>query len=169
MSRLARRVSLVSVMFVLTGCGGDGSHMTDSTPQKLDGSESHEFEQDDTDRAARASDAVKEYCAGAVSEAQRLGCESHARQGARPSAATGLGISKSRRATSLCPPAQASCAGQNPWSSDADIKAAWDWRGCILRLAADSVAECASMRRAADRNSRHQVVGRVGRSPRGHR
>jgi len=64
-------------MFVLAGCGGDGSHMTDSTPQKLDGSESHEFEQDDIDRAARASDAVKEYCAGAVSEAQRLGCESH--------------------------------------------------------------------------------------------
>jgi hypothetical protein len=69
-------VSLVSILFVLAGCGG-GSHTTDSTPQKLDGSESHEFEQDDIDRAGRASDAVKEYCANAVSEAQRLGCESH--------------------------------------------------------------------------------------------
>jgi hypothetical protein len=77
MSQLARRVSLVSILLVFAGCGGDGSHTTDSTPQKLDGSESHEFEQDDIDRAGRASDAVKEYCAGAVSEAQRLGCESH--------------------------------------------------------------------------------------------
>ena len=53
-----------------------GSNL-DSTPEKLDGTESHEFEQDDLDAAAEASDAVKEYCAGAVSEAQRLGCESH--------------------------------------------------------------------------------------------
>jgi hypothetical protein len=37
----------------------------------------HEFEQDDLDAAAGAGDAVKEYCADAVSEAQRLGCESH--------------------------------------------------------------------------------------------
>ena len=49
----------------------------DSTPAKLDGTESDEFEQDDLDAATGASDAVKEYCAGAVSEAQRLGCESH--------------------------------------------------------------------------------------------
>jgi hypothetical protein len=49
----------------------------DSTPEKLDGTESYEFEQEDLDAAAGASDAVKEYCAGAVSEAQRLGCESH--------------------------------------------------------------------------------------------
>jgi hypothetical protein len=76
-SQLARRVSLVSILFAFAGCGGDGSHTIDSTPQKLDGSESHEFEQDDGDRAGGASDAVKEYCADAVSEAQRLGCESH--------------------------------------------------------------------------------------------
>jgi hypothetical protein len=75
--QLARRVSLVSILFAFAGCGGDGNHTIDSTPQKLDGSESHEFEQDDIDRAGRASDAVKEYCADAVSEAQRLGCESH--------------------------------------------------------------------------------------------
>ncbi len=44
---------------------------------KLDGTESQEFEQEDLDAAAGASDGVKEYCADAVSEAQRLGCESH--------------------------------------------------------------------------------------------
>jgi hypothetical protein len=49
----------------------------DSTPEKLDGTESNEFEQEDLDAAASASEAVKEYCADAVSEAQRLGCESH--------------------------------------------------------------------------------------------
>ena len=58
-------------------CGSDTGSNLDSTPEKLDGTESHEFEQDDLDAAAEASDAVKEYCAGAVSEAQRLGCESH--------------------------------------------------------------------------------------------
>lgn len=43
------------------------------TPLKKDGSRSYEFEKHDLDRAARASEAVEEYCAGAVSEAQRLG------------------------------------------------------------------------------------------------
>ena len=55
------------------GCGG----AVDSTPEKLDGTESHEFEKDDLDRANEASDEVKGYCADAVSEAQRVGCESH--------------------------------------------------------------------------------------------
>ncbi|MDP9294791.1 MAG: hypothetical protein M3O90_10285 [Actinomycetota bacterium] len=59
------------------GCGAGGGTGVDSTPKKLDGTESHEFEQDDLDAAAGASDAVKDYCADAVSEAQRLGCESH--------------------------------------------------------------------------------------------
>ena len=36
----------------------------------------HEFEHDDIDRAPAASEVVKEYCADAISEAQRLGCES---------------------------------------------------------------------------------------------
>jgi hypothetical protein len=49
----------------------------DRPPEKLDGTPSHEFELDDIDRAAGASDAVKDYCSGAVSEAQRIGCESH--------------------------------------------------------------------------------------------
>ena len=45
--------------------------------EKLDGTPSYEFGQEDLDAAEEASDAVKEYCADAVSEAQRLGCESH--------------------------------------------------------------------------------------------
>jgi len=46
-------------------------------PEKLDGTPSSEFEKADIDRANEASDKVKQYCAGAVSEAQRVGCESH--------------------------------------------------------------------------------------------
>jgi hypothetical protein len=66
-------VLLVSA--TLVGCGGAGS--LDPTSEKIDGTSSYEFEQDDLARAADASNAVKAYCAGAVSEAQRLGCESH--------------------------------------------------------------------------------------------
>jgi hypothetical protein len=62
---------------LLTGCGANSGSGLDSTPEKLDGTESHEFEQEDLDAAAGASDAVKAYCADAVSEAQRLGCEAH--------------------------------------------------------------------------------------------
>lgn len=66
------------VTALLAGCGGSSNGgSVDRTPEKLDGSQSQEFEQEDIDRAEGASDAVKEYCAGAVSEAQRLGCESH--------------------------------------------------------------------------------------------
>jgi len=61
----------------LAGCGESGGGALDPTPEKLDGTPSYEFEQDDLDRAEDASDAVKEYCADAVSEAQRIGCESH--------------------------------------------------------------------------------------------
>ena len=75
MNAFARRLPLALVAIALAGCGGQGA--VDATPQKLDGTESHEFEQQDLDAAAGASDAVKEYCADAVSEAQRLGCESH--------------------------------------------------------------------------------------------
>ncbi len=60
----------------IVGCGSDQSTV-DPGPIKQDGTRSTEFEQDDIDRAENASDAVKEYCSGAVSEAQRLGCESH--------------------------------------------------------------------------------------------
>jgi hypothetical protein len=64
-------VAALAVAFV--GCGSE----VDPTPERIDGTPSYEFEQDDIDRANDASDAVKEYCAGAVSEAQRVGCESH--------------------------------------------------------------------------------------------
>lgn len=64
-----------------TGSGGGGGESVDGgvnpTPQKLDGTPSYEFEQDDLDAAEGASDAVKDYCSGAVSEAQRIGCEAH--------------------------------------------------------------------------------------------
>jgi len=62
---------------MIAGCGSGGGSNVDSRPEKLDGTESYEFEQDDLDAAAAASDAVREYCADAVSEAQRLGCESY--------------------------------------------------------------------------------------------
>jgi hypothetical protein len=70
------------VAFAVADCGSgarDGSKL-DPTPEKIDGSPSYEFEQEDLDAAEGASDAVKDYCADAVSEAQRLGCESHVTQ-----------------------------------------------------------------------------------------
>ena len=75
MRRLASSAAVLLVAGALGSCGGESEQ--DSTPAKLDGTSSYEFEQEDLERAAGASDAVKEYCAGAVSEAQRLGCESH--------------------------------------------------------------------------------------------
>jgi hypothetical protein len=77
--RLRAPVAVILMALALAGCGsggGGGSEM-DATPEKIDGSPSYEFEQEDLDAAEGASDAVKEYCADAVSEAQRLGCESH--------------------------------------------------------------------------------------------
>lgn len=64
---------VVVLAAALIGCGDE----VDPTPEKLDGTPSLEFEQEDLDAAEGASEAVKEYCADAVSEAQRLGCESH--------------------------------------------------------------------------------------------
>ena len=60
---------------VALGCASEPE--LDPTPTKLDGTQSHEFEPGDLSAAEDASDAVKDYCASAVSEAQRLGCESH--------------------------------------------------------------------------------------------
>ena len=56
----------------------------DPTPTKLDGTESQEFEADDISRAEGASQAVRDYCAGAVSEAQEVGCLSHVDEGDIP-------------------------------------------------------------------------------------
>jgi hypothetical protein len=77
MQGLKRSTAAVLAAIAMGGCGDSGASSTDSTPTKLDGTESHEFEQEDIDAAAGASDAVRDYCADAVSEAQRLGCESH--------------------------------------------------------------------------------------------
>lgn len=77
MRLVSRRVGVLVTIAALAGCGSGAGSNLDSTPKKLDGTESYEFEQDDLDAAAEASDAVKEYCADTVSEAQRLGCESH--------------------------------------------------------------------------------------------
>jgi hypothetical protein len=77
--RLRAPVFLILVALAVAGCdsGAGGGSELDPTPEKIDGSSSYEFEQEDLDAAEGASDAVKEYCADAVSEAQRLGCESH--------------------------------------------------------------------------------------------
>lgn len=57
--------------------GGCRDRAVDPTPERLNGSSSTEFEQEDIDHANAASDAVKNYCSGAVSEAQYVGCVSH--------------------------------------------------------------------------------------------
>lgn len=71
---LRTRFAVVALVAALSGCGTES---IDATPERLDGTPSSEFEQEDLDAAAGASDAVKDYCSGAVSEAQRVGCESH--------------------------------------------------------------------------------------------
>jgi hypothetical protein len=65
---------MLGVSVTAAGCGGSS---VDPTPEKLDGTPSMEFEQEDIDAAESASPAVKDYCSDAVSEAQRVGCESH--------------------------------------------------------------------------------------------
>ena len=75
-----RRVLLVPVLIVglLAGCGSeDGGSAIDPTPTKQNGEPSYEFEQEDIERAEQAPQSVREYCAGAVSEAQEVGCLSH--------------------------------------------------------------------------------------------
>jgi hypothetical protein len=56
--------------------GNEGGHI-DSTPLKENGESSHEFEEEDIERAEAAPQSVREYCEGAVSEAQEVGCLSH--------------------------------------------------------------------------------------------
>jgi hypothetical protein len=47
------------------------------TPEKESGEPSYEFEPEDIERAEVAPQSVREYCEGAVSEAQEIGCLSH--------------------------------------------------------------------------------------------
>ena len=89
--RVNRNLVLVVIALSLwvgvSACGSDGSGryngsggeagQLDAPPEKLDGSESQEFEADDIARAEDASDAIKDYCSDAVSEAQEVGCLSH--------------------------------------------------------------------------------------------
>jgi len=49
----------------------------DPEPEKLDGSESREFERQDIEAALDAGRLIELYCAGASSEAQYEGCLSH--------------------------------------------------------------------------------------------
>lgn len=70
---MKRRLLAGVAVVLIVGCGST----QDPAPEKLDATESYEFEQEDLDAADDASDAVRDYCSGAVSEAQRLGCESH--------------------------------------------------------------------------------------------
>jgi len=77
MPAATRWARILPVAIALAGCGEAIEPTVDPTPEKKDGSPSYEFEQDDLDAAEEASPEVKDYCAGAVSEAQRLGCESH--------------------------------------------------------------------------------------------
>jgi hypothetical protein len=74
-------VVFLMAAFTLPACSDDGSNGSgggvDATPERLNGSESQAFEQSDIDRANSASAKVQAYCAGAVSEAQRVGCLSH--------------------------------------------------------------------------------------------
>lgn len=72
---------MVALLLTMGGCdaggGSGGGGGVDPTPERQDGSSSQEFEQADIDAANSASDEVREYCAGAVSEAQEVGCLSH--------------------------------------------------------------------------------------------
>ena len=75
--RMSGGTVLLAAVALFACGGGSEDRALDPTPEKLDGTPSYEFEQDDLERAGDASDAVKDYCGDAVSEAQRIGCESH--------------------------------------------------------------------------------------------
>jgi hypothetical protein len=85
MRRLAVVVAVVGLLGV-AGCGTseEGEHPEPSsrgsinpTPEKENGEPSHEFSEEDLERAESASPSVQKYCEGAVSEAQEEGCLSH--------------------------------------------------------------------------------------------
>lgn len=83
-AKITLRQPALVVVVLLAFAGAGCSSGVDPAPERLDGSQSQEFEQDDLDRAAGATDAVEEYCADAVSEAQRIGCESHVSESELP-------------------------------------------------------------------------------------
>jgi hypothetical protein len=73
---LRRGLVIPAILVVLT-LGACKAREVDPTPERLDGTASMEFEADDIERAESASAAVEEYCRGASSEAQYVGCLSH--------------------------------------------------------------------------------------------
>jgi hypothetical protein len=81
-------IGLVVLVTGASTCGGtstsEGSGSLNSTPLKKNGERSYEFEPDDIERAERVSPAVREYCEGAVSEAQEIGCLSHVNESDLP-------------------------------------------------------------------------------------
>jgi hypothetical protein len=86
-------VVLASLGLVASGCGDSGTAQDeprgepkrdvreagglDPRPEKVNGVESDEFEQQDLTRARNAGRLVELYCEGAESEAQYEGCLSH--------------------------------------------------------------------------------------------
>lgn len=79
-------IAATIVAVTVGGCGsttGEGSHIN-STPIKKNGEPSYEFEPEDIERAEEAPQAVQEYCEGAVSEAQEVGCLSHVEESEVP-------------------------------------------------------------------------------------
>ncbi|HEV7770828.1 MAG TPA: hypothetical protein VGO66_09255 [Solirubrobacterales bacterium] len=79
--------ALVVLSIALSACGttpGAGEGGIDSTPVNQSGEQSYEFEPDDIERADEAPSAVREYCEGAVSEAQEVGCLSHVEESEVP-------------------------------------------------------------------------------------
>jgi hypothetical protein len=76
MPRTLLGLVVASALYV-GGCDDSTETQSDPTPENQYGVHSKEFERDDIERAEDASDEVKEYCSDAVSEAQRIGCESH--------------------------------------------------------------------------------------------
>ena len=84
-ARSVQRRAAAAVLAGLILVGGCGTEQNlDPTPERLDGSSSQEFEAEDIERAENASEAVQDYCSGAVSEAQRIGCLSHVEEGDLP-------------------------------------------------------------------------------------
>jgi hypothetical protein len=80
----------VLLTLMLAGCGAsaedggrdfqgpaDEAPAINPTPKKENGEPSYEFEPSDIERAEEAEQSVREYCEGAVSEAQEVGCLSH--------------------------------------------------------------------------------------------
>jgi hypothetical protein len=79
-------IAAILVAVSVGACGSttdEGGHIN-STPIKKNGERSYEFEPEDIERAEEAPQAVQEYCEGAVSEAQEVGCLSHVEEGEVP-------------------------------------------------------------------------------------